>query len=433
MARFAIVQGHPDRDEGRLNRALAARYAEAARNAGHEVRYIDAGGMELPVLRRPETSFATAPPREIADAQSDVAWADHIVFFYPLWIGDMPAALKIFLEHLFRPGFALAYGGRRRFPRPLLRGKSARIVVTMGMPALLYRNVFRAHSVESLRTCLRMAGINPVRRTFFGGVTDASECRRRKWLDRIARLARRDGEPQRHNRALTVGATTAIACAVMTAAYASYVAVAFARFGQNERRSTLLESIMPDYDVRLRHETRVFASPSAVFDALSRTNIDGSPVVAALFRARAIVMGSRHADRPLPSGLLAQFDSFGWRALAEDPGRELVFGAVTQPWQPDPVFRGLPAGEFVRFGDPGFAKIVFTLRVDPLPDGTAIARTETRVQTTDAESRKRFRRYWAFLSPGMDLIRIVLLQQIKAEAEGRNARAMLGRRHQPSA
>ena len=50
----------------------------------------------------------------------------------------------------------------------------------------------------------------------------------------------------------------------------------------------------------------------------------------------------------------------GWGELAEDPGREIVFGAVTQPWVPAPVFRSLALGEFAKFQQPGFVKIVST-------------------------------------------------------------------------
>lgn len=40
-------------------------------------------------------------------AQDGIGWAEHIVFFFPLWLGDMPASLKGFLEQVARPGFAI--------------------------------------------------------------------------------------------------------------------------------------------------------------------------------------------------------------------------------------------------------------------------------------------------------------------------------------
>lgn len=113
---------------------------------------------------------------------------DHLVIVYPLWLGSMPALLKAFLEHVFRPGFAFEYGAKG-FPRKLLRGKSARIVVTMGMPAFFYRWYFGAHSLKSLeRNILRFCGISPIRESLFGLVETATESTRHKWLQTMRKL-----------------------------------------------------------------------------------------------------------------------------------------------------------------------------------------------------------------------------------------------------
>ncbi len=84
-------------------------------------------------------------------------------------------------------------------------------------------------------------------------------------------------------------------------------------------------------------------------------------------------------------------------------------GGVTQPWDPNPVFRALPPDEFAAFRDPGYVKIVWTLRADPVGDGKSVFRTETRAVATDSESRKKFRRYWSLLSPGIIAIRRAML------------------------
>ena len=101
------------------------------------------------------------------------------------------------------------------------------------------------------------------------------------------------------------------------------------------------------------------------------------------------------------------------------PGRELVAGAVTRPWEGDVTFQALPADEFAAFSRPGFVKIAWTLRADPVDDGTSVFRTETRAVATDATARERFRRYWAFASPGITLIRKLSLGPLKREAERR--------------
>ena len=210
------------------------------------------------------------------------------------------------------------------------------------------------------------------------------------------------------------------ASVLATVTYLSCAAVTWARFGKNARRGDgLLDVAMPEYDVRLYHEVTIRAAPDEAFDALCHADLERSLIVQALFRAREILLAGRHQRATLPQGLLNQLDALGWRIVAEEPGRELAFGAVTQPWRAKPVFYGLPPAEFARFNEPGYAKIAFTIRIDPTGSDSCVAGTETRVQTTDAESRARFRCYWAFLSPGIELVRVILLRQIKCQAERR--------------
>ena len=125
----------------------------------------------------------------------------------------------------------------------------------------------------------------------------------------------------------------------------------------------------------------------------------------------------RVSERAAKTGCVEQLERIGWRIVAEEPGRELVFAAATKPWEANPVFRSIAADEFPTFNEPGWVKIAFTFRVHPLDGERCVACAETRVQTTDPAVREGFRRYWALLSPGMDLIRIVLLSQLKHEAE----------------
>ena len=96
---------------------------------------------------------------------------------------------------------------------------------------------------------------------------------------------------------------------------------------------------------------------------------------------------------------------------------EIVMGAVTRPWEANVRFRSLPPDEFAAFNAPGYAKIVWTLAADPAGSGASIFHTETRVLTTDAFARARFRRYWAVMSPGIVLIRRQSLRVVKSDAE----------------
>lgn len=184
--RIVIVQGHPDPAPDRYCRALADAYAEGAAAGGHEVRRIDVATLDFPLLRS-QADWETGPaPPAIRACQETVAWAEHIVFVFPLWMGSMPALLRAFLEQLLRPGFAVegAAGGLRWQKR--LAGRSARLVVTMGMPALVYRWYFCGHGLRSLkRNILAFTGIGPVRESLIGMVGAADGARRRGWLEKM--------------------------------------------------------------------------------------------------------------------------------------------------------------------------------------------------------------------------------------------------------
>ena len=176
---------------------------------------------------------------------------------------------------------------------------------------------------------------------------------------------------------------------------------------------------MPTYEIVERHSIRVDAPAAVTLDAARQMDLQSSPVVRAIFRAREVIMGARTDDRQRPRGLVAEMQSIGWGVLAEVPGREVIAGAVTRPWEANVVFRPLPPDEFAAFSEPGYVKIVWTLRVDPIDAGTSIFRTETRAVATDADARTMFRRYWSLLSPGIIVIRWAMLGPVKAEAERR--------------
>jgi hypothetical protein len=148
--------------------------------------------------------------------------------------------------------------------------------------------------------------------------------------------------------------------------------------------------------------------------------LEQSPIVRGIFKAREWIMRSHPTPEPKSRAFLARMRAIGWGVLVEHPGREVVMGAVTQPWLGDVVFRPLPPEEFAAFHEPDYVKIAWTLRADPLTATESIFRTETRVVATDPAARRKFRRYWAFASPGIILIRWVSLGPLKTEAERRS-------------
>lgn len=222
-----------------------------------------------------------------------------------------------------------------------------------------------------------------------------------------------------------LGQIVAMAGAGAACAYGAYVAFTWARYGRPSPpaawdRDALLDQFIPVYDVVERHHALVNGPPEAVLQAACAQPLSTLPIVRVIFRARALLMRST-PEREGPGGLLAtspgllaETTGLGWVVLAERPGREVVVGAVTRPWEADVTFRGIAPERFADFAEPAYVKIVWTLRVNPAGPGRSIFRTETRAVATDAEARRRFRWYWAFLSPGIIGIRWLAAAHLKA-------------------
>lgn len=213
--------------------------------------------------------------------------------------------------------------------------------------------------------------------------------------------------------------------AVVALGWATWAGVTWARYGHTSdpvRPDTLLASFLPRFEVAERHERVVAASPATVFRAVESFRFEDSRVVRTIFRGREAILSQAGAPSPKPLPLIEMVRTIGWGVLDSVPDRGLAFGAITQPWRGDVQFRAIPPDRYAAFDSAGYAKIVWSIAVDSLGPQRTRVRTETRVATTDAISRERFRRYWAFFSPGIVLIRYETLRAIGDEAERLAAR-----------
>lgn len=181
-----ILQGHPDPTGHHLCHTLADAYAEGAAASGHRVTRIEIAEIDFPILRT-QSEFESGPlPASLEASRDAILSADHVVIVFPLWLGTMPALVKAFLEQVMRPGTAFVY--EKRGIRKLLEGRSAHIVVTMGMPAWLYQTFFLSHGIRALqRNIFKFTGFSPVRTTMFGMVHSATNDTISRWTDAMRR------------------------------------------------------------------------------------------------------------------------------------------------------------------------------------------------------------------------------------------------------
>src|SRR5678816_2615456 len=146
------------------------------------------------------------------------------------------------------------------------------------------------------------------------------------------------------NRYVRAGAKwSAIAVGVATAAYGTYVGITWYRYGNAappapEQQDPLLDRFLPVYEIVERHQIRVAAPAAVTLDSARDVDLQASPVVRTIFRAREVILGATPVDRRPPRGLLAETQSLGWGVLADVPGREVVVGAVTRPWEANVTF-----------------------------------------------------------------------------------------------
>lgn len=215
-------------------------------------------------------------------------------------------------------------------------------------------------------------------------------------------------------------ATGALACA--GAAYAAHTAYTWLRYGYPRlpkagERDLLLDSFIPQYDIVDRMQREILAPAEVTLAAAEAQDLMGAPGVNLIFKARQFAMGAGLDTKELPKPLIEQVKALGWVELRRVPGREVVMGAVTQPWKGDVTFRSVPPEEFAAFNEPGWVKIAWTLRADPLGPGHSMFRSETRAIATDETSRVRFRSYWSLVAPGVWLIRRLSASAMARQAE----------------
>jgi NAD(P)H dehydrogenase (quinone) len=190
MPKIVIVVGHSR--AGTFCDALGDAYLRGALAAGHQAQLYRTSDMDFdPILREAYVQVQPLEP-DLQTVTAAIKRADHIVFVFPLWLGAMPAILKGFLERALQPDL-VEPAKQGKFIK-VLEGKSARIIVTMGMPGFVYRWWYGAYAVKTLkRNILEFMGVSPVRATILGGVEAVGATGRTRWLAEVEELGKSGG------------------------------------------------------------------------------------------------------------------------------------------------------------------------------------------------------------------------------------------------
>ena len=185
--KILVIQGSPD--PASYSRELASAYAEEASNAGHEVHTIDLATEDFdPNLRygyRKHMEDESAPDRY----QKEIAWADHLVFSFPIWWSAEPAILKGFIDRTFTPRFAYRFADGKS--EPLLTGKTAALILTCRAPAFFYR-MYGGPITRWKRMVLGFVGIRMTDALILGKIDYPQDtpAYRAEFVEKVRRYAR---------------------------------------------------------------------------------------------------------------------------------------------------------------------------------------------------------------------------------------------------
>jgi len=175
--------------------------------------------------------------------------------------------------------------------------------------------------------------------------------------------------------------------------------------------TTLLDEVLPEFDVRSRHARRVDAPPEWVAEAIDVVPLGGTASLLLKIRGLHVPSGSIR-DAVVGSG---------FTVLAERPGLEMVAGTTGQFWalrEQAHMEAPLDLQEFRAFDRPGWARGAISIRIEPLEDGSTEVMTETRVQCVDDAARRRFLVYWTVIRVFSGWLRRDFLRRIALIAEG---------------
>ncbi|HEY4519971.1 MAG TPA: NAD(P)H-dependent oxidoreductase [Candidatus Paceibacterota bacterium] len=188
-----IFLAHPDKSG--MCGASADAYEASAREAGHTVHRLNVGDMQFDSdLKKGYRAIQELEP-DLKQFQQWVEECDHFVIIHPLWWYGLPAKAKGLFDRAWLPGSAFRYlktktGDTSIFWHRLYRGKTARIIVTSGAPALLVRLLPGGANTQLRWGILWFAGFS-VRTTWFGQAEHSSEEKKTRWIAKVRTLGKR--------------------------------------------------------------------------------------------------------------------------------------------------------------------------------------------------------------------------------------------------
>ena len=187
MKQILIINGHPDKES--YNHALSAAYIEGASTTNAQLTQINIGDLNF----NPNLEFGyrkrTELEPDLIDALDKIKKADHLVWVFPMWWFGYPAIMKGFIDRTFLPGITFQPVEGKPFPKRLLKGKTARIIITADTPRWYDSLFLKSPALNQFKKgTLEFCGIKPVKVTYIAIIKDSDSAFREKWLKKVRLL-----------------------------------------------------------------------------------------------------------------------------------------------------------------------------------------------------------------------------------------------------
>jgi putative NADPH-quinone reductase len=190
VTRALVVYCHPSNES--FAAAARDRVLAGLARGGAEVRLNDlyAEGFD-PAFSAAERANHLVPGAEpsIASYADDLQWCDLLVLVYPTWWSGQPAMLKGWMDRVWVNGVAWTLPDGANRLRPRLRNVRRLVAVTTHGSSKLVNAIEGEAGKRTLTRSLRTM-CHPLARTTWlalYGIDNASDARRRAFLDRVER------------------------------------------------------------------------------------------------------------------------------------------------------------------------------------------------------------------------------------------------------
>lgn len=187
MKHVLIINGHPDKQS--YNYALSEAYKTGAQKANAAISQIKISDLNF----NPNLQFGyrqrTELESDLIDAIEKIKNANHLVWVFPMWWYGYPAIMKGFIDRTFLPGITFEPIEGKPLPKKLLKGKTARVIITADAPRWYDYLFMKSPAINQFKKgTLEFCGIKPVKLTYIAPVKNSSPGWREKWLEKVTVL-----------------------------------------------------------------------------------------------------------------------------------------------------------------------------------------------------------------------------------------------------